>query len=330
MAVKSKVRRIQATLRSGKRLRIPAWELETGRAGPCLLLIAAQHGNEVQGSEAIRRFVDLAKERLAKGRVIAVPFANLAALRDRRPHIHMKPEQPYGDDRGHNMNRTWPGRRSGNDTARVSYAIYRAFGDEATHLFDLHCWEKNTAPGIIIRDNPALREIAGRLGHRFVHVRPPANTPLSGYFNATGRLGITFEFSGQYLVHEDQVRHGLMLIANFAKEIGLLRGRLRKGHDPILFSDACEIVTVTAPCSGLYVASGDLKLCDPVSKGTKLGHILSDKNLRTQVIPSPVTGYLSVHGGKRPNCDVSLADQHPYVTRGETLATIWKVAKKRG
>jgi hypothetical protein len=61
----------------------------------------------------------------------------------------------------------------------------------------------------------------------------------------------------------------------------------------------------------------------------ELGHILSDTNLKARTLQAPVSGYLSVHGGKRPNCDVSLAAQHPYVTRGELLATIWKPKGKR-
>ena len=134
MAVEIKSRRLSATLRSGKKVNIPAWTLDSGKPGPAFLLVAAQHGNEVQGCEVVRRFVQLASEKMLCGQVFAVPFANVPALRQRRPHINMKPEQPYADDRGHNMNRTWSGKHKGNDTARVSQAIYRAFGD---HLGDI-------------------------------------------------------------------------------------------------------------------------------------------------------------------------------------------------
>ena len=177
-----------------------------------MLLTAAQHGNEVQGSEVIRRFVEIASDRGIKGKVCAVPFANLPAVRDRRPHIRMKPEQAYGDDRGHNMNRTWPGRKSGNDTARVSYAIYQAFGDEATHVVDFHCWEKHAAPAVLIRDVPGLRELAGQLGHRFVQVCPPSDHTLGGYFCATGRVGVTYEFSEQYTVIDREVIFGSLAL----------------------------------------------------------------------------------------------------------------------
>ena len=253
MGVNVKVRKTRAMLRSGKQVTIPAWTMDSGKPGACFLLTAAQHGNEVQGSEAIRRFIEIASKGMKAGRAIAVPFVNLPAIRDRRPHIRMKPEQAYGDDRGHNMNRTWPGSRSGNDTARVSYAVYRAFGEEATHVLDLHCWTATSAPAVLVRDIPDIRDLARKLGHRFVDARPPSDHTIGGYFCATGRVGVTYECAGQYLVDEGQVQRCLRVIINMAVAIGILSGRLRKGDDPILFSDEIESTTVTAPCTGLFV-----------------------------------------------------------------------------
>lgn len=316
-----KVRRLTATLRSGERLTIPAWTLDSGTPGPSLLLTAAQHGNEVQGAEVVRRFIEIASGKPIRGKVFAVPFANIAALRDRRPHIHLKPEQPYGDARGHNMNRTWPGKRDGNDTARLSYAIYQAFGDEATHLLDLHCWEKHAAPAVLIRDTPALRDLARKIGHRFVGVRQPNNITISGRFNASGRTGVTYEFSGQYVVNESQVKMGMRVVTNFAKAIGLLPGRLQRADDPILFSDETKTVDVTAPCTGLFVESGR-QVCQPVKKGDLLGHILSDTNLSCREIVSPATGHLQAYGASRANCDVAITGHHPYVSKGDRVATV--------
>ena len=235
MPISLKTRRIKAELRKGQTVVIPAWVVDSRKAGPCLLLTAAQHGNEVQGAEAIRRFVELAKLKLRRGKVVAVPMVNLPAVWQRRPHINMKPEQPYGRDRNHNMNRWWPGKTSGNDTARIPYAIYQAFGDEATHVLDLQCWEKHNAASVLIRDVPGLRELAGKLGHRFVDVRPPVDVTLGGYFCATGRMGVTYEFAGQYTMIEWEIRRGLRMMTNYAKAIGLLPGPLSKGDSPVLF-----------------------------------------------------------------------------------------------
>ena len=321
MGVERQVERVEAKLRSGDTVTIPVWLLDSGRSGPCLLLTAAQHGNEVQGTEAIRGFVGLCEDGLCCGKVVAIPMVNLPAIRQRRPHINMKPEQPYGDSRGHNMNRHWPGKSSRNATARIPAAIYRAYGPQATHALDLHCWEKHAAPAVLIRDLPAVRDLAAELGHRFVDVRPPADFTLGGHFCATGRIGVTYEFAGQYTVNESEVRRGLRMMTNFAKAIGMLPGDPDSGDVPVLFSDQCATTNVTAPCSGLFVEAG-LKLCAPVCEGDVLGTILSDVDLSCREVRSPVNGYLRAYGASRANCDVAMPGHHPYVTEGERLARV--------
>jgi hypothetical protein len=42
-----------AKLEDGDTLRTPFWRIESGAAGPSLLALAAQHGNEVQGVEVV-------------------------------------------------------------------------------------------------------------------------------------------------------------------------------------------------------------------------------------------------------------------------------------
>ena len=95
MPANIKFRKIRVDLCRGKKVTIPAWGVDSGKPGPCLLLTAAQHGNEVQGAETIRRFVDEARTKLVCGKVFAVPMVNIPAVHERRPHIRMKPQQPY-------------------------------------------------------------------------------------------------------------------------------------------------------------------------------------------------------------------------------------------
>ena len=96
------VHHAHAVLTDGTEVPVPYWHVTTGQDGPTFFLLSAQHGNEVNGSEAIRRFVRIAETNLLKGQVYAVPMANLAAVRKRRPHLSSGPEKPYGDDEGHN------------------------------------------------------------------------------------------------------------------------------------------------------------------------------------------------------------------------------------
>jgi len=326
MAAMVRLRRATATLRSGEKLSIPAWDVDSGKGGPCLLLTAALHGNEVQGCEAMRRFMSLAAKEIVCGKVIGVPFGNLLAVRERRPHPGMTPEQPYGDKAIQNINGTWPGDAKGTDPERITSALNRAFVDEATHLMDTHCWPRWRGGALLIRDTPELRRLARQMGHLFVEVRPPNNCTLSGYVNSTGRVGVCFEGSGQYGIHEEEVRRIERLMGNMARAIGLLGGKPQPLDRPVLFSDACDLIRVKAPVDGLFAGNG-LRPRDAVKDGQALGCLLSDRDLSAREIAAPAGGYLWNYAACRPNCDVSLADQHPYVRKGEEIAAIMRPRK---
>ena len=326
MSVTVKRRRITAELRSGEKVVIPGWVVTSGKPGPGFLLVAAQHGNEVQGIEVIRRFVERCKTRLRCGKVFAVPFGNPPAVRNRYPHAGMKSGEPYAKRRRLNMNLFWPGRRNGRVATALPYAIHRAFGDEATHVLDIHCWNKAWAPGVLIPDQPELRDLAGKLGERFVWVSDMGTVTLSGLFCSTGRPGVSYELAGQYTVQPDQVERGLRLTTNMAKAIGIMDGPLEKGDVPVVFNDRCVRHDVKAPRSGLFVGAG-LELGAPIKKGDRLGHIVSDVDLRCRPVRCPHTGYLQGMGPWLPDCDVVITGHHPYVTRGHMLA--WILSPKR-
>jgi len=322
MSDRTSVTRLRVSLGLGRRVSIPAWTVDSGEPGPILLLTAAQHGNEVQGSEAIHQFVDYAAKHLAKGIVHAVPMANLPAVRGRRAHLRMKPGQAYEDDGGLNMNRSWPGRADGNVPERLAHAIVTRFGTDATHVLDLHCWEKNAAPAVLLHEFPGLRELASQLGCRFVQMRPVSGNTLAGSFCLAGRVGITYECAGQYAIDTEQVRLALRTITNMARAIGMIESAIEPGDGPVLFTDRARQVVVRADRAGLFRAVDEPKPGDEVRKGETLGHLLGEKDLERVPVVFPVDGYLEKRGPGRPDCDVSMTGHHPYVSKGDRLASI--------
>ena len=316
-----------AGLTSGERVRIPYWQVDSNVDGPAFMVLSCQHGNEVNGSEAIRRFVEIARNELQSGTIFAVPFANILALHERRPHVNMGPEQPYGDDRGHNMNRTWPGKAGGNDTQRLSYAINEAVAQHATHVLDFHSWARFSATGAIVRKAyPPSKALADVSAIRFIHVSPipkeePEFTTIGGHFSRTGRAGFTIELTGQYVIAEREVQRGVRAATNVAKSLGIFDGKLEGIDEPSFYLDEVDITDVKAPCNGLFVESG-LSPWDYVSAGQRLGHLLNDETLDTVEILAPVSGYLRTYGACRAHCDVALHAQHPYAEVGEFLAAI--------
>ncbi|MBD3292374.1 MAG: hypothetical protein GF393_05585, partial [Armatimonadia bacterium] len=148
------LRHVETALTDGETLRTPWWEIDSGAEGPTLMVIAAQHGNEVQGTEVIRRFAAICAQEMISGRALLVPFGNLPAIRHRRNSIMIGPEEKHTDlHREYNMNGQWPGDPQGHDIQRLAHDLYEQLVTQATHVVDLHCWNRFWATCTLATDD---------------------------------------------------------------------------------------------------------------------------------------------------------------------------------
>lgn len=331
MSAKVDLKYLELRLRGGKTCRTPYWVIDSGAAGPGLLVTAAMHGNEVQGSEAIRLFANEAPARLVRGKLILMPFANLLAVRNRRPHITSRLGDLYSGGEPDNLNCRWPGDPNGNEADQLAHLMHQEVVAQATHLIDLHTYNrffhpvvypaKGCAPSLELAQVCGIRFIQALEWHPEVKERPVLPCTLSHYFNDTGRCGVSVEFSGQYDVCKDQVRLGHRLLMNCTRHLGLFAGRPDLPEQPPIRLDQVQMRTVNAPCSGLFVGC-DFKPGDPVKKDAVLGHIVKDTDLSVVEVRAPLSGVLYIYGCHRRHCDLDLADMHPFADRGDTLASI--------
>lgn len=315
--------------------RVPSWEIESGRPGPCLLVTAAMHGIEVQGCEVIRRFRPLAEKELVAGRLVLVPFTTPPAFRKGRPHIVSTYRRPKGSpDRSDNLAYRFPGDPAGNEADRAAHSLASGLFARATHHVDLHCYNHFTAPAVLAGEDRDVLAFARAAALPFIIARPGVSrrqlVPRRGrpncpdtWFNGTGRLAIAIEFSGQYQVTDGQVSLGLRALANCSKYLGLFRGKLEGTAEPVSVRDGVTgDVEARAPAGGLFVAD-DWSPGDFVRKGDRLGVIFDDETLRTWEVRAPAAGRLYRFGRIGKKGDIDPADTNPRAKRGETLAVIF-------
>jgi uncharacterized protein len=331
-----KVDQAVAVLEDGSSLATPYWMIDSGTDGPSLALIAAQHGNEVQGTEVARRFKKICAERLEAGRVWLIPMSNLPAIRKRRHSFDLGPEEnnTLNPEKLHNMQRHWPGNKNGNDTARIAWSLDQSVFRHCSHVVDIHCWEHvKAAETLVYSDHEPSRIIGDVTTTRFISY---GSTPeIQGDTMMIRRLmvergngAITIELSGQYQMREPQVQTGLHSMINIAKRLGMIKGdpefsmqqierRADKSHE------------VAASCSGIFMPglckdkTGTLSPEDYVIGGQILGHIIREDDLASVPVISPVSGYLWQFGVCHwALCDASLPAQHPYVETGDRIALV--------
>ncbi len=323
------VKRLTFVRGNGDRVEIPYWELDSGRSGPRLLITAALHGNEVQGSEGLRRFMRKAPGALRRGSLVAAPLANLLAVRERRPHFDAK----FGDPPGRwdiNLNCVWPGRENGTDVERLAFALHEAWVKDATHGLDLHTWNRFwAATALPSAVHPLSLEMARVSAMRFINPRPapdlkaaPTPCTLGALFNTTGRAALSIEFSGQYAVIEAQAAAAERAITNITRYLGLCEGDPEGLDEPCIRMDQAKRIEVRAPHSGLFL-DARWRPGDPVpAADVTLGWLFSDTDLTTVPVQAPRAGWLYAYGCHRKTCDVDLAAMHPYADAGDMLAII--------
>ena len=84
--------------------------LDSGRAGPVVLIVAGIHGDEPAGMAAAKKLATMTP---ARGKLIVLPVAN-------RPAAESAVRYPYYLQ---DLNRAFPGRKAGTDTERLAASI---------------------------------------------------------------------------------------------------------------------------------------------------------------------------------------------------------------
>ena len=330
--LKNNLKFIEVTRNNGENYRVPYWELESGRPGSRALVTGAMHANEVQSPEIIRRFREIAEEKLIAGSCVLIPFCNPVALRGRHAHIDFEVGRYFGSDNINNLNASWPGDAGGSDTRRLSYALFNSVVQDATHCIDLHCWQSMRASTSQPRqDNPGSMAMAIASRLPFLHYRTDRKTKaqpeypciLSDYYNDSGRAAMCVEFCGQFLIHQRELEQGTRALVNIFKSLKMMEGELEGPADRPVIINNYKQLDVPVPIDGLFVKAG-CKLGEKIGKGECLGHVFSEKDLSKHEIVSPATGWLFRHGRQEDSSRVAdpLTAYHVYASAGETVATI--------
>lgn len=317
-------RRIRLDLPPWGEVGLTVYTLDSGRPGPALLIHAARHGNEVSGVEVARRFLQRARRELRRGRLVVVPVANPVALWQRQYRLDRPPDSPLQAAPDNGRMGRWPGDPEGDEADRIVYALCQGLPEQALDVVvDLHCSEPAFASWAYEREGcPPSQQLAALSGFRFIRVAKPLDWTPPGYFNATGRAGLTLELSGTFAIRAREVRRGVRACVNVARHLGLMEGPLlRDGPSVRIIEGGDDLVAVRAPVSGLYVA-GARQPGDYVGENQVVCGLLREGDWRRIAVRAPVGGYLHTLGPNRPGAHHSLQAQHAYVTAGEVLAEI--------
>ncbi|MGD9583335.1 MAG: succinylglutamate desuccinylase/aspartoacylase family protein [Lysobacterales bacterium] len=256
----------------------PVIVLHGNRPGPRLCLVAAVHGDELNGIEIIRRVANELDVGALAGSVIAVPIMNyLGYSRGTR----------YLPDR-RDLNRYFPGRQNGSSASRIAYSFFNDVARHCHALVDFHTgsFDRGNLPQV--RGDlriPAVLSFTRGFGATAVLHSPGSPGMLRRALTDAGIPAVTFELGAPQRLEPTEIDFGVQAVHTLLHKLGMTtRFRLRVEPQALFYAARW----VRADTGGMLFA--EVELGDYVRKGQRLGKIIDPLQNLEQPVLAPVRG----------------------------------------
>lgn len=243
---------------------MPVHVISGAKDGPCLFISAAIHGDELNGTEIIRRLLKMPALKRLRGTLIAVPIVNIYGV-----IYHSR----YLPDR-RDLNRSFPGSQKGSLAGRLAHLFMTEIVSKCTHGIDLHTGAINRSNLPQIRanlDDEDTLSLAQAFG---VPVLLNSNLRDGSLREAAAGLGIPmllYEAGEALRYNEISIRAGVKGVIGVMRKLGMLppsRRKISQITEPYV---ARSSSWVRANASGLFRRA--CPLGGRVKRGELLGFI---------------------------------------------------------
>ncbi len=241
-------------------LTLPVHVLRGAKDGPRLFVSAAIHGDELNGTEIIRRLLKRSTLKRLRGTLLLVPIVNVYGLLQ---HSRYLPDR-------RDLNRSFPGSEKGSLTARLARLFMKEIVAKCSHGIDLHT-------GAINRSNlPQIRadldhEETARLAESFgVPVLLNSNLRDGSLREAAAEIGVPillYEAGEALRFDEIGIRAGVDGIVRVMRALEMLPVSRSRRRWPAPFI-ARSSSWVRSPASGLF------RTVCPLGKRVKRGELI--------------------------------------------------------
>ncbi len=272
-----------AKLHTNTSVDVPVIIHRAKKAGPTVLFTAGIHGDEVNGIEVVRQIIAQGINKPKIGTIICLPVINIFGF------INLQREFPDGRD----LNRVFPGSKSGSLASRVAYHLMKEVIPNVDYIVDFHTGGANrfNAPQVrIAANNEKYDEFAKLFGAPFVLY---SKNIKKSFRNACNNLHIpVILFEGGKSLHIDKhiTNVGLEGSKRFLHHLGMLNDTLevkQVDNHPVFI---LESKWIRAKYSGMFKPLFNINAY--VEKGEVLGYITDPFGKLNHAIKASNRGYL--------------------------------------
>lgn len=272
-----------AKLYTSTNIEVPVIIERSNEPGPTVLLTAGIHGDEINGVEIIRQIIATKINKPKTGTIISIPILNIFGF------LHANRAFPDGRD----LNRVFPGTRTGSLASRVAYHFTKEILPHADYCLDFHTGgaSRFNAPQVRVSpEDPELLNLARVFSAPFTVY---SNSIQRSYRATCKKMGIPillFEGGKSLESNKRVVKNGVDGVVRFLDHLEMLHEKFV----PIIPDENTILIEksrwIRAQKSGLLHVKIDIN--KHVEKGEFLATITDPYGTMRFKVLAPNSGYI--------------------------------------
>lgn len=195
-------------------IQIPVTVIRGSKPGPTAFVLGAVHGDEINGTDIVRRLIfDIDHEKLS-GTLVAIPVVNIPGFLTQSRYL------PYHRD----LNRYFPGKRNGNNAERIANRIFTEIIKHCDFGIDLHTAAEGRLNLPHVRGDmthPRVRNLGRAFGATVLVDQPGVRGSLRREATEAGVPTILFEAGETGRFSPKVSLSGLKGVLNVLSEMGM-------------------------------------------------------------------------------------------------------------
>ena len=272
-----------AKLHTTTSIEVPVLIERSKISGPTVLITAGIHGDEVNGVEIVRQIIAKGINKPQKGTIICIPIVNIFGF------LHMDREFPDGRD----LNRMFPGTKTGSLASRVAYKLMREIVPQVDLIIDYHTGgldRFNAAQIRIINNDSALDELARIFGAPFVLYSKNLNKSFRNTCYKIGIPMLLFEGGKSFHFNTTITNTGVNGAKRVLHHLDMLHAKFKISKPKKKCVVISESRWIRAKYSGMFRASALINKA--VNKGDTIGHITDPYGKFHHFVKAENSGYI--------------------------------------
>jgi len=242
---------------SGAGVRLPIYVWRGKQDGPTVCVTAAVHGDEINGTGAIRQLAREQPFSIVAGTLVLVPVVNILGF---ERHSRYLPDR-------RDLNRAFPGSSQGSQTARLAGSFFDQVIRRCAYCIDLHtaAVRRTNFPNVRAdMTDPAIAAFARAFGAELIVSGQGPKGSLRAAACAEGCAAIILEAGEVWKVEPSAVEYAIRGIRNCLVFLGMVEG---EPTEPPYRIEADSTKWVRAQRGGFlefHVGPGDIVNADDV------------------------------------------------------------------